>query len=391
MLGAALMGAALLFFFPRGVAAGRLAAATPTPAPVAHAGDVVLCPPGVYPAGYAVDCVPWGASAYLGRMASVGYLYPPDPLPARPLPPSWNALPGQWHYAWVRKDGGRALYPGLEAAAQGDRPRHFRPGFVYVSYTSVTSYKYRTYYLVDPRGWWMRGRDLQAVTPSSFHGLLFSATPERPFGWMVRTMVTRTVPGYGSRYHTHHVLQRYEVVQVYAQRQANGITWYMVAPDEWIPQTAVGLVFPRAAPPPGLQADRWIEVNLFEQTLAVYDEGKLRFATLVSTGEPPFWTPPGLFQIYKKLETTQMRGAFAADKSDYYQLEDVPWTMYYDKTRALHGAYWHDMFGYKTSHGCVNLSIADAHWLYTWARLGDWVYVWDPSGQTPAEGGGGGP
>ena len=39
-----------------------------------------------------------------------------------------------------------------------------------------------------------------------------------------------------------------------------------------------------------------------------------------------------------------MRGSFEADHSDAYYLEDVPWTMYYDKERALHGAYWHNGF-----------------------------------------------
>ena len=80
-----------------------------------------------------------------------------------------------------------------------------------------------------------------------------------------------------------------------------------------------------------------------------------------------------------------MRGAFEADRSDAYYLEDVPWTMYYDKARALHGAYWHNGFGTPRSHGCVNMSVGDARWLYDWASEGDWVYVWDPSGETPTD------
>jgi len=59
--------------------------------------------------------------------------------------------------------------------------------------------------------------------------------------------------------------------------------------------------------------------------------------------------------------------------------------MYYDDLRALHGAYWQTLLGYQRSHGCVNLSVADAHWLYDWANEGDYVYVWDPSGETPTD------
>ena len=80
-----------------------------------------------------------------------------------------------------------------------------------------------------------------------------------------------------------------------------------------------------------------------------------------------------------------MSGATTADRSDYYYLEDVPWTMYFDEKRALHGAYWHNGFGYARSHGCVNLSVGDSRWLYDWANLGDIVYVFDPSGRTPED------
>ena len=129
----------------------------------------------------------------------------------------------------------------------------------------------------------------------------------------------------------------------------------------------------------------WIEVNLAEQTLSVYDQGRLVFATLVATGREGSWTRPGLFQIYKKVEAETMRGTTEADRSDFYYLEDVPWTMYFDQARALHGTFWHNRFGWPQSRGCVNLSPGDANWLFQWAVDGDWVYIWDPTGQTPTD------
>ncbi len=372
------------------------AAAAPTPTATATAPqpaqEVVLCFPGVYPAGYASDCMPWGPAEKLSRLAAVGYWYPPEPVPGKPLDlAQWFTLPGDWHYAWVRDDGSRNMYPSLEDAVKGTHKRHLRKGFVYVSYSQAAYYQHKLFYLVKDEGWWMNAQDLWAIEPSKFRGVRLTQTPARPFGWLIKPAVTKRTPGFAVSDYTHHRLERYERIQVYATAQANGIDWYLIAPDEWVPQTSVGLVFPKTQPPEGVTGHRWIEVNLFEQTLAVYEQNQLIFATLVSTGHAPFWTSPGVFQIYDKVETTQMRGAFEADKSDYYQLDDVPWTMYYDGTRALHGAYWHDSFGYTTSHGCINLSIADAHWLYVWSRIGDWVYVWDPSGQTPTDGGGGGP
>lgn len=132
-----------------------------------------------------------------------------------------------------------------------------------------------------------------------------------------------------------------------------------------------------------MDGERWIEVNLKDQTLSVYEDSQLVYAALVSTGIPGAWTQPGLFQIYLVNEAETMSGAFTADRSDYYYLEDVPWTTYINQSRALHGAYWHNGFGVPRSRGCVNLSPGDAQWIFNWAEEGDWVYVWDPFGETP--------
>ena len=120
-------------------------------------------------------------------------------------------------------------------------------------------------------------------------------------------------------------------------------------------------------------------MNLYEQSLAAYEDGQMVYATLVSSGLNRWPTRPGSFRIYDKLTLDHMSGAFESDKSDYYSLEDVPWVMYFDGERALHGAYWHDGFGYKRSHGCVNLSPSDAYWLYQWAGMGTRVQVYDSS------------
>jgi lipoprotein-anchoring transpeptidase ErfK/SrfK len=134
-----------------------------------------------------------------------------------------------------------------------------------------------------------------------------------------------------------------------------------------------------------VEGDRWISINLYEQTLTVYENSQMVFATMVSSGLDGWWTQPGVFQVYERLASDPMAGAFAADRSDYYYLEDVPWILYFDESRAIHGAYWHNGYGYPRSHGCVNLSPADAQWVYDWAEEGTWVYVFDPSGRTPVD------
>jgi lipoprotein-anchoring transpeptidase ErfK/SrfK len=49
--------------------------------------------------------------------------------------------------------------------------------------------------------------------------------------------------------------------------------------------------------------------------------------------------------------------------------------MYFYKGYGLHGTYWHSNFGTPMSHGCVNLTIPDAQWLYNWASVGTLVNI----------------
>jgi hypothetical protein len=67
---------------------------------------------------------------------------------------------------------------------------------------------------------------------------------------------------------------------------------------------------------------------------------------------------------YKQLTTT-MSGT--DEKVGWYDVAEVPWTMYYRSLYAIHGAYWHNNFGKKQSHGCTNLAPADARWLFYWS------------------------
>jgi hypothetical protein len=52
--------------------------------------------------------------------------------------------------------------------------------------------------------------------------------------------------------------------------------------------------------------------------------------------------------------------------SSDFELRDVPWIQYFAAGFALHGAYWHDVFGIARSHGCVNLAPIDARYVFQW-------------------------
>jgi lipoprotein-anchoring transpeptidase ErfK/SrfK len=54
--------------------------------------------------------------------------------------------------------------------------------------------------------------------------------------------------------------------------------------------------------------------------------------------------------------------------SQNYELRDVPWIQYFAAGYALHGSYWHDVFGTPRSHGCINLSPIDARLVFNWTE-----------------------
>jgi lipoprotein-anchoring transpeptidase ErfK/SrfK len=127
------------------------------------------------------------------------------------------------------------------------------------------------------------------------------------------------------------------------------------------------LVAPSSQPQPELTS-RWIEIDLSQQKLYAWEGEKLVYSYLVSTGKASTPTPTGRFLIGSRYRSTRMQGR-------NYNLANVPYTMYFYKGYAIHGAYWHQRFGTPVSHGCVNLSVKDAGQLYNWATLGTLVVV----------------
>jgi len=113
---------------------------------------------------------------------------------------------------------------------------------------------------------------------------------------------------------------------------------------------------------------RWIDVDLTNQRVYAYEGDVVVNSFIVSTGTYLTPTVTGKFKVYIRLASGNMRGPG-------YFLPDVPYIMYFHKSYGLHGTYWHNNFGTPMSHGCVNLSITDAAWLYNWSRLGTEVNV----------------
>jgi len=133
-------------------------------------------------------------------------------------------------------------------------------------------------------------------------------------------------------------------------------------------------VYSPPAPPgnPTINEAKWIDVDISEQRIRAYAGNQVVYTALVSTGREPNPTVIGQYRIWIKLRYDDMEGG-SKEKGDYYYLEDVPYVMYFYQGYGIHGTYWHNNFGTPMSHGCVNLTIADAAWFYNWAEVGTLV------------------
>ena len=144
------------------------------------------------------------------------------------------------------------------------------------------------------------------------------------------------------------------------------------------PMSALAQEMLELGPGPG----RWqpdikeVVISLGAQRLWAYEGEQVVLTTLVSTGTaetPEVATPIGQFRILVKLPMETMIGTVNGEP---YQVDDVPYVMYFtDEGHALHGTYWHNNFGAPMSHGCVNLPMDVAEWMYRWAPEGTAVTV----------------
>jgi lipoprotein-anchoring transpeptidase ErfK/SrfK len=143
-------------------------------------------------------------------------------------------------------------------------------------------------------------------------------------------------------------------------------TYLQVGDNQYLSSSVAVLVKKAVSPEDLKPGERWIDIDLSKQSLVAYEEETPVFATLVSSGRKGFETPQGTFRISSKHVSITMDDPNAGDEA--YLIEDVPWTQYFEEGYALHAAFWHNRFGRVRSHGCINLSPADARRLFFWTE-----------------------
>jgi len=190
-------------------------------------------------------------------------------------------------------------------------------------------------------------------------------------------------------------------------RKVDGEKYYLLEDGRWLHKKWIGVaVTPRKWPEPARKGEKWIEIDLSDQILVLWNGKQAEYLTLVSTGRPAIgdWkettaSPRGVYRIYSKHISATMdsdEGAsrrlnqekelkpgdegYVPTKGDgiygktvrrghgLFKLRDVPYIQYFHKSYAIHGAYWHDVFGIARSHGCINLAPVDSHRVFLWTE-----------------------
>jgi lipoprotein-anchoring transpeptidase ErfK/SrfK len=172
-------------------------------------------------------------------------------------------------------------------------------------------------------------------------------------------------------------------VKVRAYKTIDGKNYYSDETSVKVKKTKTASWFTKIASSIGSNT-KWIEADLSKQIVYLHKgERNIVKAYAVSSGKPGTATVRGTFRIYKKIRLHDMKGDWNPNTNAWgYVTPNVPWTSYFKAGYAFHGAYWNpqvniplDEKRVPRSHGCVNMRIKDAKYLYNWAPVGTLVSV----------------
>jgi hypothetical protein len=166
----------------------------------------------------------------------------------------------------------------------------------------------------------------------------------------------------------------------------DGCGWYVLTDDLLhvkyiVPASSVRPIPEQELEPisPGVpDKDKRIVVSIGEQLVTAYEGEQIVLQTKMSSGVHtknlpadvlPTDTPTGYFHIQVKVPSRHMGDGRLTSDIEAYELLGVAWVSFFHQDGiAFHGTYWHDNFGRKMSHGCINMRNEDARWLYLWSQ-----------------------
>jgi len=152
------------------------------------------------------------------------------------------------------------------------------------------------------------------------------------------------------------------------------------------PELASVVLAPLVSGP--LNQEKAIHVNLAEQRLYAYERGRIARTYLISSGTVKYPTPVMDTWVRSKVAVKRYRWSYGLNHKDNYDLPNVKWNLQILGPYFIHGAYWHNNFGHRMSHGCINMRTSEAEWVYQWADVGTPVrtfYKYPPQDEVAKE------
>jgi hypothetical protein len=231
------------------------------------------------------------------------------------------------------------------------------------------------------RAWYKTTRGLVApadrfweAAASDFHGVELGKDFTLPVAWVYGGRKSTTlyqIDGENKPPRSAGSVARFEPIQLTGRVcERASRRYHETRSGLWVLDAHVRITAPNAPPADLGSGERWLDVNLREQTLVAFEGGTPVYATLISSGkesriqDKDHRTPVGEWHIREKHLTTTMDGDGTAAGDMPYSIEDVPFVMYFHRSYAVHGAFWHSNFGVQMSHGCVNVAPIDAKRLF---------------------------
>ncbi len=308
-----------------------------------------------------------GEWAEIGPLAWVctSTLKPASEPPSAPAPPTVReGLPLDYYFVNAQ---GSLGYASLQDAGQVAPITRYEPGFA-LAMTEFSRQADGERYGRTQHGAWVPLRDLVPIGAPARLGVTLSDEGKAPAWVIAEHARLRQSPSRGARIAG--TVPHHQRVEVSERREEGKTTWLRISDDGWLPDRDVAQWRPSPPPAELAEGEPWIDVDLEEQVVTAYAGAHPLYAAPASTGRGPegseLATPRGLFRIWIKLRTSTMDNFEQLEARELYAIEAVPWVMFFDAGYGLHGAFWHNHFGEKRSHGCVNLTPADAQWFFEW-------------------------
>ena len=339
-----------------------------------------------------------GASAVAPASAAPSQTTPPSTEPSTNTPPPEDDRPW-WQQEGIEDRLHELHLSDLQKESDDVLALRMVKGF-YIAVDRTFGWNGRLWYK-STKGLVAPADRMGQAAPSDFKGVELGAEWHLPVGWVYggrEKATTYEIDLEKNRVKVAGSAARFVPLQLTERSvEISGTTYRELSSGKWIRREQLRIPEPGEPPKELREAERWVDVDLSSQTLVLFEGTTPIYATLVSTGksskikEKDHATPTGQWRIREKHLTNTMDGDGTAAGDLPYSIEDVPYVMYFHKSYAVHGAFWHRNYGVQMSHGCVNLAPLDAKavffrtepalpdgWHGAWSnqsKPGSWVVV----------------